>query len=98
MTLPSRGSRAEAWDTATKDKQNRASNQRIETIPQEVSRLFIYRCFCGSRRRLGPRSYDFSAATNDANMASDNGRLSKRRNRFRPYGIDLGPPVSEEAF
>jgi hypothetical protein len=45
MTLPFSVSTADAWDTVMKDKQNRASNQRIETIPQKVSRLFIYRCF-----------------------------------------------------
>jgi hypothetical protein len=42
MTLPFMGSMAVAWDTVTNDKKNRASNQRIETIPQEVSRLYIY--------------------------------------------------------
>ncbi|MNF93111.1 hypothetical protein D3C84_757760 [compost metagenome] len=98
MTLPSRVSTAEAWDTVTNDKQSRASNQRIETIPQEVSRLFMYRSFCRSCRRLVPRSGDLSAPLSDAEMTSDNGRLSKWRDRFRPNGVDLGPPVSEEAF
>jgi hypothetical protein len=42
MTLPFRGSMAVAWDTVMNDKQKRASNQRIETIPQEVSRLYIF--------------------------------------------------------
>ena len=32
MTLPSRVSAVEAWETATNDRQNTASNQRIETI------------------------------------------------------------------
>jgi hypothetical protein len=35
MTLPFSVSTAEAWDTVMNDKQNRASNQRIETIPQK---------------------------------------------------------------
>ncbi|MNJ71146.1 hypothetical protein D3C77_676580 [compost metagenome] len=36
----------DAWETVTNDRQNRASNQRIETIPQGVTQItnILYVC------------------------------------------------------